>query len=176
MKDTPVWVYDKNVGVRPGNDLAQAAEIDATATLFVLELPESPEGWTGMVSGFTGLERIYLLHSPRAPHERIEPPSRDHFKLVYSLIHRGAGQGLREEDLIAALAKRTGWSKRMVEMSLGVFEELGFIIRASGTVRIHPSPSKQALERQAVTGSWDCWLKWNRCCSTAGYPKLPNGC
>ncbi len=146
LKETPVWVYDKNVGVRPGNDLAQAVGFNAAVTLFVLELPESPMGWTGMVSGFTALERIYLLHSPRAPQERIEPPSRDHFKLVYSLIHRGAGQGLREEELIAALATRTGWSRRMVEMALGVFEELGFIIRAAGMVRIHPSPSKQALE------------------------------
>ncbi|MNO11823.1 Single-stranded-DNA-specific exonuclease RecJ [compost metagenome] len=146
LKDTAVWVYDKNVGVLPGNDLAQSAGKDAMTTLFVMELPESPEGWTGMMSAFAGLERIYMLHSPRAPQERIEPPSRDQFKLVYSLIYRGAEQGLREEDLLAALAKRTGWSQRMLEMSLGVFEELGFIIRASGMIRLHPSPSKQALE------------------------------
>lgn len=146
LKETPVWVYDKNVGLRPGNDLAQAAGIEAAATLFVLELPESPEGWTGILTAFTGLERIYMLHSLRAPQEQIEPPSRDRFKLVYSLIYKGAGQGLREEELLAALVKRTGWSKRMVEMALGVFEELGFIIRASGMIRIHPSPSKQALE------------------------------
>ncbi len=146
LKETPIWVYDKNVGVRAGNELAQTAGLHAASTLFVLELPDAPESWTGMVSAFTGLERIYMLHSLRAPQERIEPPSRDHFKLVYSLIYRGAGQGLPEEELVAALVKRTGWSKRMVEMALGVFEELGFIIRTSGMIRIHPSPSKQALE------------------------------
>lgn len=146
LKETPIWVYDKNVGVRAGNELAQTTGLHAASTLFVLELPDAPESWTGMVSAFTGLERIYMLHSPRAPQERIEPPSRDHFKLVYSLIYRGASQGLPEEELVAALVKRTGWSRRMVEMALGVFEELGFIIRASGMIRIHPSPSKQALE------------------------------
>lgn len=146
LKETPIWVYDKNVGVRAGNELAQTAGLHAASTLFVLELPDALESWTGMVSAFTGLERIYMLHSLRAPQERIEPPSRDHFKLLYSLIYRGAGQGLPEEELVAALVKRTGWSKRMVEMALGVFEELGFIIRTSGMIRIHPSPSKQALE------------------------------
>lgn len=149
LKDTSVWVYDKDVGVSPGNALAQGSGTNGVATLFVLELPESAEGWNGMLAAFGGLERIYLLHPPRPPQEVIERPSRDHFKQVYGLIHRSEGLGLGEEELVAALLKRTGWSKRMLVLTLGVFEELGFIVRASGTIKINPSPSKQALENSS---------------------------
>ncbi|MGG6313591.1 single-stranded-DNA-specific exonuclease RecJ [Paenibacillus macerans] len=146
LKDTSVWVYDKDVGVRAGNSLAQSLGTAGAATLFVLELPSSPEGWNGMLAAFGGLERMYLLHPLRSPQEKIEPPSRDQFKMVYGLIYRSSDQGLREDELVPALLKRTGWSKRMLDMTLGVFEELGFIIRDAGTIKINPAPAKQALE------------------------------
>ncbi|GIP12096.1 single-stranded-DNA-specific exonuclease RecJ [Paenibacillus macerans] len=146
LKDTSVWVYDKDDGVLPGNALAESVGASRVTTLFVLELPDASEGWSRMMAAFVSLERIYLLHPQRSPQERIETPSRDHFKQVYGLLLRLGGAALREEEIVAALLKRTGWSRRMLELTLGVFEELGFISRASGSIAVNPSPSKRPLE------------------------------
>ncbi|WP_018753199.1 single-stranded-DNA-specific exonuclease RecJ [Paenibacillus sanguinis] len=146
LKNMQVWVYDKKDGVRPVNGRAQGTGSHGVGTLFVLELPDTRQSWQGMLSAFAGLERLYLLHPRRSAQEKIERPSRDHFKQVYGLIHRQAAQGFREDELLAALAKRTGWSKRMLLLTLGVFEELGFLVRSSGIVKLNPSPAKQALE------------------------------
>ncbi|MFD1177063.1 single-stranded-DNA-specific exonuclease RecJ [Paenibacillus puldeungensis] len=146
LKDMAVWVYDKEVGVIPGNTLAKAGDVNEVRTLFVLELPESSEGWSRMLAEFSMLERVYLLHPMRSSHEIIEMPSRDHFKLVYSLLRRTDMSAFKEDELVSALVKRTGWSKRMLELTLGVFEELGFIDRDSGKITVNPTPSKRPLE------------------------------
>ena len=146
LKDVQVWVYDKKDGARPGNGQAQGAGSDSVGTLFVLELPDTRQSWHGMLSAFASLERLYLLHPRRSAQEKIERPSRDDFKQVYGVIHRQAAQGYREDELIAALARRTGWSRRMLLLTLGVFEELGFVVRSSGMIKLNPSPAKRALE------------------------------
>ncbi|WP_410772534.1 single-stranded-DNA-specific exonuclease RecJ [Fontibacillus sp. BL9] len=146
LNEPTIWVYDRRVGVCPADSGSDPKGSEDIKTLFILEMPESPVEWNGMLSLFGSLERIYLLHPKTPVQELIEPPSRDKFKKVYALLRSLAHEGLREEDLITALIARTSLSGRMLIMTLDVFEELGFIARTSGIVTVTSSPSKRELE------------------------------
>ncbi|GGH29553.1 single-stranded-DNA-specific exonuclease RecJ [Paenibacillus segetis] len=146
LKNTPLWVYDNDAGVNPGNEIAVVEGADAVKTLFVLQLPESSHMWNRMMERFGSLERVFLLHPMRKDHEKVQSPSREQFKQVYAVLRQQGYNPIAQEELIVTLVGRTGLSRRMLELTLEVFEELDFVTRTSGTIILNESPSKQPLE------------------------------
>ncbi|WP_234404895.1 single-stranded-DNA-specific exonuclease RecJ [Paenibacillus bouchesdurhonensis] len=148
LNDTPCWIYDKDVGVIPSNTAAlkNGQSRDDIKILFVLETPESSEIWHKMMSSFSSLERVYLFHSTRERQEAILPPSREQFKQIYALLKHQVTAPTQEEELISSLMQRTRLSRRMLVMTLEIFEELGFIFRRTGTVTMNQAPAKRALD------------------------------
>ncbi|MOA19790.1 hypothetical protein D3C78_1401950 [compost metagenome] len=53
---------------------------------------------------------------------------------------------IAEDELIQALKARTSLSRRMLVMTLDVFEELDFIERVSGIIMVNNAPSKRPLD------------------------------
>lgn len=144
LKDASFWVYDKRIGVLP-----RSAGIQDSAhirTLMVLELPQTPVAWDELFAAFQSVERVFLLHPMSSHDDMIEMPSRDQFKQVYGFLRKYAVAGIAEEDLIAALKANTSLSRRMLVMTLEVFEELDFIHRTSGIISVIDSPSKRSLD------------------------------
>ncbi|WHX48046.1 single-stranded-DNA-specific exonuclease RecJ [Paenibacillus woosongensis] len=148
LNDTPCWIYDKDVGVIPGNTAAQLNGQNRMdiKILFVLELPESFGIWHKMMGAFASLERVYLFHPARDRQEAILPPSREQFKQIYALLKQQVTAAVPEEELIPSLMRRTRLSRRMLVMTLEVFEELGFIHRDMGKLTVIQAPAKRALD------------------------------
>ncbi|MNM87480.1 hypothetical protein D3C81_996620 [compost metagenome] len=146
LKDTSLWVYDRRVGVLSKNDGLENDTTHHIRTLFVMELPKSPVVWSNIFALFKSLERVFLLHPMSKSDDVIEIPSRDHFKQVYALLRRLAVASIAEDELIQALKARTSLSRRMLVMTLDVFEELDFIERASGIITVNNAPSKRPLD------------------------------
>lgn len=144
LKGSSFWVYDRKAGVLPKSvGLQDPAHI---RTLFILELPTTPVIWDELFAMFQSVERVFLLHPLSSHDDVIEIPSRDHFKQVYGLLRKCAVTGVAEEDLIHALKAKTSLSRRMLVMTLEVFEELDFIKRTSGIISVIDSPSKRSLD------------------------------
>lgn len=140
------WVYDKEQGIYPGSTESEWGEAVTVKTLFVMELPESPDIWNKMLSGFANLERVFLLH-PRSSVEVIEAPSRERFKQVYVFLRKYVGpDGRSEEQAIANIMSRLGITRRMVYFILDIFTELDFVSRSEGSIMVNPEPSKRPLE------------------------------
>lgn len=147
LKQTAHWVYDYSAGVKPMNEIATSEGSAAVKTLFVLGLPESSNMWSKMIGKFGSLERVFLLHpKQREDHEVVQAPSREQFKGVYALLRKHGYQPIQQDELVKAMMSRTGLSRRMLDLTLDVFEELGFIIRTSGIITLNETPSKQPLE------------------------------
>ncbi|MFD3260147.1 single-stranded-DNA-specific exonuclease RecJ [Paenibacillus lentus] len=148
LMDTPCWIYDKEVGAAPGNSVAQmnGRSSKSIKILFVLEIPESFDIWHKMMGSFPSLERVYLFHSAKDRQEAILPPTREQFKQIYALLKHQVTAAIQEEELISGLMQRTRLSRRMLAMTLEVFEELGFIYRHMGTVTMNQAPAKRALD------------------------------
>lgn len=146
LKDASLWVYDRRAGVIPKNDHSTNDTIDQIRTLFVMELPKSPIEWNSIFALFKSLERVFLLHPLPKNDEVIEIPSRDQFKQVYGLLTRLAAASIAEDELVQALKIRTSLSRRMLVMTLDVFEELDFIERSSGIISVNHAPSKRSLD------------------------------
>ncbi|MBA9088276.1 single-stranded-DNA-specific exonuclease [Fontibacillus solani] len=146
LKDTSLWVYDRRVGVLPKSDGLENAAAHHIRTLFVMELPKLPVIWNTILTLFTSLERVFLMHPMSTSDDVIEIPSRDHFKQIYALLRRLAVASIAEDELVQALKARTSLSRRMLAMTLDVFEELDFIERASGIITVNNAPSKRPLD------------------------------
>ncbi|HEY4391080.1 MAG TPA: single-stranded-DNA-specific exonuclease RecJ [Paenibacillus sp.] len=146
LEGTSVWVYDQEQGISPGRSESDAGDEVTVKTLFVMELPESPEIWNNMLSSFGNLERVFLLH-PRSSMDLLEAPSRDRFKQVYIFLRKYVGLGeCDEERVIAEVMTRFGISRRMLYFILDIFVELDFIVRNEGQIEVNPAPSKRPLE------------------------------
>ncbi|WP_334078029.1 single-stranded-DNA-specific exonuclease RecJ [Paenibacillus sanfengchensis] len=149
LNPASLWVYDRRVGAVPAKSRDPETGAREVTTLFLLELPKTPVDWNRILGLFGALERVYLLHPKTPPQELLEPPTRDQFKQVYALLRSFAAEGQPEEKLISAMMARTRLSRRMLALTMDVFEELGFIARTSGIVTVMPSPSKRPLESSA---------------------------
>lgn len=146
LNPASLWVYDRGVGAVPANAGDREPGATVVTTLFILELPKTPVEWNRILASFGALERVYLLHPKIPVQELLEPPNREQFKQVYALLRSYAAEGQPEEKLISAMMARTRLSRRMLTLTMDVFEELGFIARSSGIVTVMSSPSKRPLE------------------------------
>lgn len=146
LNDFSLWVYDREVGIIPFSSESSALEREGIRTLFVLHIPDTREAWDNMLTQCRSLERVYLLHSLPSVHERIDIPDREQFKMVYKLVRQFYPSVVREEEILSMLMGKTKLSRRMLLMIIGVFEELGFMNRSSGTIKVIETPPKQPLE------------------------------
>ncbi|ANS75469.1 single-stranded-DNA-specific exonuclease RecJ [Paenibacillus yonginensis] len=147
LRELPVWVYDRNAGlIMESEEAAASCRPEEVTVLFIADAPETPEQLNTLIASFGAVERIYLLHSAGEESERVESPTREQFKQVYALLRKAAGQAVPESKLIGWLSGQTRLSSRMVTKTLAIFEELNFISRDRGMIRLNPAPAKRPLE------------------------------
>ncbi|AWB45692.1 single-stranded-DNA-specific exonuclease RecJ [Paenibacillus sp. CAA11] len=148
LRELPVWVYDRNADLIQETEEQAATEApESVTTLFVMQPPETPEQLDMLLSFFVHVERIFLLHPQGIQAERVEWPTREHFKKVYVLLREVAsGKQVCEAEIMPRLAQHLRISSKMLAMILDVFEELAFIHRVQGHLTINPAPSKRQLD------------------------------
>lgn len=146
LYDMCLWVYDRNAGIMPDNDIAESKPKEDTSVLFVLDIPESAEQLDAMMEAFHNVPNIFMLHPTRNERERLLIPSREQFKQLYVLLAGMASSPVPEHEAVAQLKRRTSLSSRMLAKALDVFEELVFIQRAKGWITFVPKPEKKPLD------------------------------
>ncbi|WP_172193976.1 single-stranded-DNA-specific exonuclease RecJ [Saccharibacillus qingshengii] len=148
LAQLPVWLYDEYSGIQGTESAYRYADPAGTRTLFVLDLPDTAEQLDKMLAEFPLLENMVLLYPASGPSaERLSDPSRERIKTIYVELRRAASAAdTNEKELVQRLCRTSGCSPRMIRMTLDVFEELDFVARAEGRVKVNPTPPKTALD------------------------------
>ncbi|MFD1904670.1 single-stranded-DNA-specific exonuclease C-terminal domain-containing protein [Paenibacillus rhizoplanae] len=94
---------------------------------------------------FPETENIALLHSIRDGRDRLQVPTRDHFKSLYQWIATIAASPTPEHEVLLRLSRQSALGVRMVSRMLDVFDELDFIERSGGTITFVPQPAAKSL-------------------------------
>ncbi len=151
LAQLPVWLYDKYSGIEETESGHAEADPAKTRTLFILDLPDTAEPFERMLAQFPALENIVLMYPAGGPSaERLSDPSRERIKTIYVELRKAAAEPVDGRQLVQRLCRTSGCSPRMIRMTLDVFEELRFIVRAEGSVTANPSPPKAALDSAAA--------------------------
>ncbi|MGO4791929.1 single-stranded-DNA-specific exonuclease RecJ [Paenibacillus sp. 2KB_20] len=145
LYDMCLWVYDRNAGIMPDNDIAENSQEDISV-LFVLDVPETAEQLDAFMSAFHSVPNIFMLHPTRNLHERLQIPDREQFKKLYVSLAGMTSAPMSENEVVARLQKQTSLSTRMLLKVLDVFEELAFIQRVQGQITFIPKPEKKPLD------------------------------
>lgn len=145
LKGMTLWVYDKEAGIVPADASSAEEARERIHLLCLLDMPETPEQLDAVLSAFSNAENVALLHSARDSRERLQTPTREHFKHLYKQLAAAAAEPVPERDTVLRFSRVLGVSPRMVGMMLDVFEELEFIGRERGQVRFLPQPAAKSL-------------------------------
>ncbi len=145
LSDVSLWGYDRQVDIAACNHVSIQHGAEAIRTLCLLSLPAHIEQLNVMFERFTALENIVLLHDRPDRQERLQIPDRERFKLIYGWLAKSSDTIAEEQKLIPLLSQKTSSSVRMVQMMLDVFEELEFIVRQDGRIRMNNAPDKRPL-------------------------------
>ncbi|WP_098742583.1 single-stranded-DNA-specific exonuclease RecJ [Paenibacillus sp. EZ-K15] len=145
LYDMCLWVYDRNAGIMPDNDIAENSQEDISV-LFVLDVPETAEQLDAFMSAFHSVPNIFMLHPTRNLRERLQIPDREQFKKLYVSLAGMTSAPMSENEVVARLQKQTSLSTRMLLKVLDVFEELAFIQRVQGQITFIPKPEKKPLD------------------------------
>ncbi|WP_268741783.1 single-stranded-DNA-specific exonuclease C-terminal domain-containing protein [Paenibacillus vortex] len=89
LYDMCLWVYDRNAGVLPDNEIAENHNQEDISVLFVLDVPETAEQLDGFMSAFHSVPNIFMLHPTRSQRERLLIPDREQFKKLVRLHSTG---------------------------------------------------------------------------------------
>nr|WP_211184588.1 single-stranded-DNA-specific exonuclease RecJ [Paenibacillus lemnae] len=141
-----LWVYDMSAGILPANDRAEQAETGQISVLFIVDLPEMPSQMDELMSQFRQVPNIFLLHPARDQRERLQIPTREQFKTLYTVLARTGAESVARSDIIARMRKQSGLSVRMLSKVLNVFEELSFIKVSGDMISFVPNPDKKPLD------------------------------
>lgn len=145
LKGMSLWVYDEDAGIlplhqgEPGNDEAEIT------LLCLLDMPETPEQLEALFTAFPHAENIALLHSIRDGRDRLQVPTRDHFKSLYKLIASIAATATPEHEVLLRLSRQSALGVRMLSRMLDVFAELDFIERSGGSITFVTRPAAKSL-------------------------------
>ncbi|MEK3697639.1 single-stranded-DNA-specific exonuclease RecJ [Paenibacillus sp. FSL R10-2199] len=145
LKGMSLWVYDEDAGIsqvhqgEPGNDEAEIT------LLCLLDMPETPEQLEALFTAFPRTENIALLHSIRDGRDRLQVPTRDHFKSLYKLIASIAATATPEHEVLLRLSRQSALGVRMLGRMLDVFAELDFIERSGGSITFVTQPAAKSL-------------------------------
>ena len=88
-------------------------------------------------------ERIYALFYQRESHFFSILPTREHFKWLYSFLHKRSPFDIRR--YAEELARSRGWTKETVLFMIQVFAELGFVTVENGIVSLTRDVQKRDL-------------------------------
>ncbi|PCL94135.1 single-stranded-DNA-specific exonuclease RecJ [Paenibacillus lautus] len=146
LYDMCLWVYDRNAGIVPDNEIAASGSQEDTSVLFVLDVPETAEQLAAFMSAFHSVPNIFMLHPTRNLRERLQIPDREQFKKLYVSLAGLTSAPMPEKEVVARLQKQTSLSSRMLVKVLDVFEELAFIQRDQGQITFVPKPEKKPLD------------------------------
>lgn len=147
LQELPVWVYDRSIGLKKVNrETGLVCRPEEVTSLLIMDFPETLRQLDELVESFVSVERIYLLHSIPDEKDRVQPPSREQFIKVYTMLRKAAAAPALEAELFPWLQRQVRLSERMLSISLDVFEELNFISRDRGMVIVNPAPKKAQLE------------------------------
>ncbi|QSF44002.1 single-stranded-DNA-specific exonuclease RecJ [Paenibacillus tianjinensis] len=144
LKGMSLWVYDEEAGISPLPS-GQAEASGTISLLCLLDMPETPEQLDALLAAFPQVENIALLHSLRDGRDRLQIPTRDHFKALYKLLAGIAAAPTPEHEVLLRLSRQSPLSVRMLGKMLDVFEELEFIERSGGTISFVSQPSAKSL-------------------------------
>ncbi|MNC31987.1 hypothetical protein D3C75_803280 [compost metagenome] len=144
LKGMSLWVYDEDAGISPLPH-GQAEASGEISLLCLLDMPETPEQLDALLAAFPQVENIALLHSLRDGRDRLQIPTRDHFKALYKLLAVIAATATPEHEVLLRLSRQSPLSVRMLGKMLDVFEELDFIERAGGTITFVSQPAAKSL-------------------------------
>ncbi|MFE4711408.1 single-stranded-DNA-specific exonuclease RecJ [Paenibacillus sp. NPDC056722] len=145
LKGMSLWTYDENGGISAHDDEQNKLEEERVSVLCLLDLPESPEQLDAVLQTFPLIDNVALLHSIRERRERLQVPTRDHFKALYKLLASVAAAATPEHEVLLRLSRQTPLSVRMLSMMLDVFEELDFIERHQGLITFVTQPAAKSL-------------------------------
>ncbi|MFD2412324.1 single-stranded-DNA-specific exonuclease RecJ [Paenibacillus rhizoplanae] len=145
LKGMSLWVYDEAGGISAVHQPEGTRDEEGLSLLCVLDMPESPEQLEALFTAFPETENIALLHSIRDGRDRLQVPTRDHFKSLYQWIATIAASPTPEHEVLLRLSRQSALGVRMVSRMLDVFDELDFIERSGGTITFVPQPAAKSL-------------------------------
>jgi single-stranded-DNA-specific exonuclease len=116
-------------------------------------LPPSADALQSVIAKLAQLQSVHLLYMKRVNDRNDRNgkqgfPERNDFGVAYQLLKQ-LGQ-VQEQGLPERLAQQIGWSPAVAAMMLNVFEELAFIDRRSGVIRVAETPIKAELSTSQV--------------------------
>lgn len=145
LKGVSLWVYDEEAGITAlGTGQAETGD-GHISLLCLLDMPETPEQLDAVLAAFPQADNIALLHSLRDGRDRLQIPTRDHFKSLYKLLSSIAAAAVPENEVLLRLSRQSPLSVRMLGKMLDVFEELDFIRRMNGTIEFVTQPAAKSL-------------------------------
>lgn len=144
LKGMSLWIYDEAGGIT-ALPHGQAEHNGSVSLLCLLDMPETPEQLDALLTAFPQAENIVLLHALLDGRDRLQVPTRDHFKILYKLLASIAATAVPEREVLLRLSRQSSLSVRMLGRMLDVFEELEFIERTGGMVVFVPAPAAKSL-------------------------------
>ncbi|MNI54848.1 hypothetical protein D3C73_1097650 [compost metagenome] len=144
LKGMSLWVYDEEAGIT-ALPYGQAEAGSKVSLLCLLDMPETPEQLDALFAVFPQADNIALLHSLRDGRDRLQIPTRDHFKVLYKALASIAAARVPEHEALLRLSRQSTLSMRMLRKMLDVFEELDFIERDGGMISFVSQPAAKSL-------------------------------
>ncbi|MHA6530472.1 single-stranded-DNA-specific exonuclease RecJ [Paenibacillus sp. BAC0078] len=145
LQGMSLWVYDEETGISAVRHEPENAESTQVSLLCLLDMPETPEQLDALLAVFPNADNIALLHSIRDGRDRLQTPTREHFKSLYKLLAALAAAPTPENELLLRLSRQSAMSTRMLGKMLDVFEELDFIERSRGKISFVTQPAAKSL-------------------------------
>lgn len=145
LQGMSLWVYDEEAGISAVQPACAENDEAGISLLCLLDMPESPEQLDALFAAFPRAENIALLHSIRDGRDRLQVPTRDHFKSLYKLIASIAATATPEHEVLLRLSRQSALSVRMLNRMLDVFAELNFIERSGGSITFVTQPAAKSL-------------------------------
>ncbi|WP_261304861.1 single-stranded-DNA-specific exonuclease RecJ [Paenibacillus andongensis] len=141
----PYWIVQDNEQLRPGNESAGQLEFANMQDIILYTIPRSVASLQSVLQQASGMMRCYPVFAELGPDSGSTLPSRDMFKMLYGTLQKEGSLNVQDVRLMTSFSKRSGLSPAMIQFILSVFEELGFVERQGGFVKLHASPAKRDL-------------------------------
>lgn len=141
----PYWIVQDSEQLRPGNESARQLEFANMQDIILYTIPRSVASLQSVLHQATGMMRCYPVFAELGPDSGSTLPSRDMFKMLYGTLQKEGSLNVQDVRLMTSFSKRSGLSPAMIQFILSVFEELGFVEKQGGLVKLHASPAKRDL-------------------------------
>ncbi|NOU91066.1 single-stranded-DNA-specific exonuclease RecJ [Paenibacillus sp. LMG 31460] len=141
----PYWVVQDSEQLRPGNESAKQLEFANMQDIILYTIPRSVASLQSVLHQASGMMRCYPVFAELGPDSGSTLPSREMFKMLYGTLQKEGSLNVQDVRLMTSFSKRSGLSPAMIQFILSVFEELGFVEKQGGFVKLHASPAKRDL-------------------------------